>query len=1220
MFKKILLLSGCLVLLIHASIFAQPGTLQGKVFDSESKEPISFANIIVESDGKQIAGTMSDFNGNYTIKPLPAGKYDVKSSYVGYAPKVVTGVIIHDGKITFLNLDMILSVKILDPVVVVDYAVPLIEKDGGQSGGVATKAEIDKMPVRSATSVAVTVGGVFTQDGELGSIRGQRTEGTVMYIDGVRVRGSSSLPKSALEEVTVITGGLPAQYGDVTGGVVSVITRGASRKFGAGVELLSSQLFDPYDYNLLGFNIQGPLIKGDSTKSAYSGTSLFGFFLSGELTSVKDADPSYIGYWKVKDDVLDKLTENPLRPSGTGFGSYNNSEFIRKKDLEHIKAKMNSASQGINLSGKLDVRTTLNTNLTFGGNLNYEQGNVFDRAGSLFNYKNNSYFKGNTWRVFGRFTQRFPNDTSSRSILKNVFYQIQVDYSNTYNVQGDEDHMDNLFDYGYIGKFKTHKIKSYELGSDTVLGYNNVWIHNGFHDTLFSFERSELNPELANYTSQYYSLYPLNSGYYSNYVLVQEGGGLLNGEQPNAVYGLWENVGAQYNGYSVGNYSQIGINASGSADLGKHAVQFGFQYEQRDDRYYAYAPVGLWSLMRQITNAHIEQLDKANPHPVYDADGVFQDTINYDRLYDGASQYFFDYNLRKKLGLPVDGTDWLDIDNYDPSTFSIDMFSADELLNNGNSYVAYQGYDYTGKKLKNKPSIDDFFTKKDEYGKYTREIGAFQPIYMAGYINDKFAFNDLIFNIGLRVDRFDANQKVLKDPYLLYPAKTVGEVTNLGPHPSNMGSDYVVYVNDIENPSAIMGYRNGSTWYNASGTEIADPATIESSSGIAPYLVDPSQKNLNSNAFKDYEPQVNFMPRISFSFPISDEALFFAHYDVLTKRPTEGIQLDLLDYYFIQSRSNNLISNPALKCERTVDYELGFQQMLNKRSSLKISTYYREMRNLVQSYRFSGAYPVSYYSYNNIDFGTVKGFTLAYDLRQSGNVWMKASYTLQFADGTGSDATSSVALIRTGQPNLRTTNPLSFDRRHAFTMVFDFRYGEGKEYNGPIIKKIVTDKEGNKKVKIINLLQNTGANFTFTGGSGIPYSRSSKIVPLGGTDYILQGSINGSRLPWQFKIDARFDKDVKITSKSENGKKGKTTYLNIYIEILNILDSKNVMAVYRATGNPDDDGYLAAAEYQTQINQQLDSQSYRDLYAIAVNNPYNYSLPRRARLGVAINF
>jgi outer membrane receptor protein involved in Fe transport len=553
---------------------------------------------------------------------------------------------------------------------------------------------------------------------------------------------------------------------------------------------------------------------------------------------------------------------------------------------------------------------------------------------------------------------------------------------------------------------------------------------------------------------------------------------------------------------------------------------------------------------------------------------------------------------------------------------TIDWFSADELLNEGTSpYVSYYGYDHTGKKLKNKPSFEDFFSKKDEFGNNTREIPAFEPIYMAGYIQDKFAFRDLIFNIGVRVDRFDANQKVLKDPYLLYEAYTVRDVTQIGGndvlHPSNMGSDFVVYVDEIRNPTQINGYRSGDVWYNNQGIEITDPALIRGAGGIAPYLVDPSLTRPTADAFKDYEPQITVMPRISFSFPISDEALFFAHYDVLSKRPTSGLRLDPTDYYFITAQGQNLLNNPSLKPELTIDYELGFQQLLNIRSAIKFSAYYREIRNLVQAYRFSEAYPRSYFSYNNIDFGTVKGLTISYDLRRSANVWIKASYTLQFADGTGSSATSAVTLVRAGQPNLRIINPLDFDRRHNFSLVLDYRFQDGKNYNGPSIPRKL--KDGSDKIKMIPILQNTGANITFLGGSGVPYSRSSTIVPtqIGGGTYVLQGSLNGSRLPWQFTMNARIDRDIALKF---GPNKKKVSYANVYIEILNVLNAMNIMNVYRATGNPDDDGYLAAAEYQAGINAQLDPIAFREQYALKVNSPYNYSLPRRLRLGIMLNF
>jgi hypothetical protein len=44
-------------------------------------------------------------------------------------------------------------------------------------------------------------------------------------------------------------------------------------------------------------------------------------------------------------------------------------------------------------------------------------------------------------------------------------------------------------------------------------------------------------------------------------------------------------------------------------------------------------------------------------------------------------------SIREALGYDVNGTDWIDIDSYDPSTFNIDMFSADDLLNIGGTSI-----------------------------------------------------------------------------------------------------------------------------------------------------------------------------------------------------------------------------------------------------------------------------------------------------------------------------------------------------------------------------------------------------------------------------------------------------------------------------------------------------------------------------------------------------
>ena len=117
---------------------------------------------------------------------------------------------------------------------------------------------------------------------------------------------------------------------------------------------------------------------------------------------------------------------------------------------------------------------------------------------------------------------------------------------------------------------------------------------------------------------------------------------------------------------------------------------------------------------------------------------------------------------------------------------------------------------------------------------------------------------------------------------------------------------------------------------------------------------------------------------------------------------------------------NVVVNNPDLRPEKTIDYELGFQQVLSKKSSLKLSVFYREQRDQVSLINVTNAYPRTYRTWGNIDFGTIKGMTVAYDLRRSGNITMRAAYTLQFAEGTGSDASSSLNLINSGQPNLRT--------------------------------------------------------------------------------------------------------------------------------------------------------------------------------------------------------
>ena len=72
--------------------FAQTGTLQGTIIDAMTNEPIPFANVVLTKNGNQSAGTTTDFDGKYTIKPIDPGTYNIKATFVGYQTKEITGV------------------------------------------------------------------------------------------------------------------------------------------------------------------------------------------------------------------------------------------------------------------------------------------------------------------------------------------------------------------------------------------------------------------------------------------------------------------------------------------------------------------------------------------------------------------------------------------------------------------------------------------------------------------------------------------------------------------------------------------------------------------------------------------------------------------------------------------------------------------------------------------------------------------------------------------------------------------------------------------------------------------------------------------------------------------------------------------------------------------------------------------------------------------------
>ncbi len=1260
MFRKVLLTFG-LLLMAEMVAFAQ-GTMKGTITDKKTNEPMPFVNVIVKQDGKQVHGGTTDFDGVFTIKPLAVGTYDIEVSSVGYNRYQRTGINVKASGFTVVDIQLTSGATNLDEIVIEADKVPIIEVGSPESGQRMSAEDIQHMPGNSVDAIVAAVGGMGYSDGGTSSARGE--SGMVTMQGGVRKRTGINVPKDAIAEIQVILGGTPASIGEAIGGTQIITLKPPTSTF-QGLVRWEGWL----DYRLLNslvVYLTGPVYKipiKDENGSVTGDRTLVGFRFTGQANYRNWPYYRARGYefQIVDDDIVRYIENNPLSYDPlTGSTNYTAETMIHRNSFHEITRLTSSDFTSSNrvpdlqyysvaMEGALDFRFSEYTSLVVTGEFSAVHAPGGGISPLTMPLVGAGVSESKNMVLTVDFTQRFKDAPASSedeapSAIKNVMYNITAmvnrSTAKSYNENfGSE--IDDVFKYGYIGKFITEKTRSYE---DKLIDYYGTqrWakVQNAWRDNVTYVSGSGIyNPILANYNEQLFNSSEFESIrpnlFQMDYIRMYKG--LFNGDSPNPIYGLLSNVGTQSGSYALSQDDYLYLSAKASADVYGHEIEIGFQYDQMWNSYYGLSAYSLWTLMRNNANVHIQQLDLDNP--IYETRGS-QLYVDYNRKLDAAQQTSFDKAFRSYLinngftnldNSAIDDYTWIDIDRYMPEDFvnagGLDMFSSDELFNSGNAIVSYYGYDHTGVKYNGSNwSLDKFFNPSD--GKY-RYLPSFSPIYAAGYIQDKFYFQDLIFNVGVRVDYFNGNQYVMKDPYLLYESYTVADIRNNpsligggGQYLNNAGDDWVPYVDQVSSAEGagkpiIKGYRDQSgKWYNADGIEQINTSAINGNSGKpTPYYTERglsaiANRTVGTEAFERYTPQIVAMPRIAFSFPIGEKSQFKASYDIIARRPSSGWSAEYTKYLFMSQISS--INNPNLKPERITNYELGFQQALNDNSAISASAYYKETRDLIQLVQYAGADPnPNYYSYDNKDFRTIKGVTLAYDLRQTKNIRINANYTLQYAEGTGLSGTTMTELIKEGYTTLKMLNPISDDRRHEFKANVDFRYGYGAKYNGPVITRVVTDKEtGEKRKKEVKLLENFGIDFLAVAQSGRPYTRQ-----LSNSQATIVGGYRGARLPWGFYFNVVADKvwPIKVGKRE--------TFITAAVTINNLFDIRNIVGVFSVTGNPEDNGYLTDPETQQVINAYLDPQAFRDIYTIVLRNgTWNYSSPRTIKLSVSYNF
>ena len=203
------------------------GAIQGRLFD-ERKEPLPFTDITA-TQGENRVYTQSDADGRFLLKPLLPGAYDVRVVALNI-DRTFEAVLVSPDNNTVMGELFLNAAKEIGVAVVERgrWMPKLIEVDN-PSVAKLFHTDFKRNPDRKnpVALISNSVPGVYkSPNGDGLFFRGSRSENMCYFVDGVKLGSTlSGVPPDAINSLSVYTGGLPAKYGDVTGGVVAIETK-----------------------------------------------------------------------------------------------------------------------------------------------------------------------------------------------------------------------------------------------------------------------------------------------------------------------------------------------------------------------------------------------------------------------------------------------------------------------------------------------------------------------------------------------------------------------------------------------------------------------------------------------------------------------------------------------------------------------------------------------------------------------------------------------------------------------------------------------------------------------------------------------------------------------------------------------------------------------------------------------------------------------------------
>jgi outer membrane receptor protein involved in Fe transport len=219
-----------------AALAQSEGSVRGTV-TSAGHGAILGARVATESPGRV---AVTDANGRFTLRDLPAGSYSVLVTALGYKPLRRT-VSVAGGKTTSVDVQLEPGSLMLSSVIVTATRTPIEATKVASTVNVLTPEHVQSSPARESQDLLREIPGIELPrtsslvggTAQIVSIRGVDEGRTAVLFDGLPINDAwgewidwGRVPKGMLDRVEVVEGGTSNLYGNgAMGGVISFFSR-----------------------------------------------------------------------------------------------------------------------------------------------------------------------------------------------------------------------------------------------------------------------------------------------------------------------------------------------------------------------------------------------------------------------------------------------------------------------------------------------------------------------------------------------------------------------------------------------------------------------------------------------------------------------------------------------------------------------------------------------------------------------------------------------------------------------------------------------------------------------------------------------------------------------------------------------------------------------------------------------------------------------------------